>query len=114
MKLKLTKIPRKFKTDDLVLKDYGKILLKEKEMVSFQTPSGKENDVTAYSWGFYLANSLNGRLKNNGFKAALIIGEKKRIYITIVDVDKMDEFKQYLKKYNYVVLTWLDEWAEPQ
>jgi hypothetical protein len=35
-----------------------------------------------------------------------------RIYINLVEIKKMKEFKQYLKKFNVSVLCWLDEWFE--
>lgn len=115
MKLELYDRPREFRQKNGVTRDYGKILLGEEEMVSFKTPSGRDCDVNAFSWGLYIAPSVNVRLKNEGFKTALVLNEQGRIYINIVEIDKIDEFKKYLKTgQNNTLLTWLDEWGEPE
>ncbi|MFQ5673466.1 MAG: hypothetical protein ACE5G9_10250 [Nitrospinales bacterium] len=115
MKLELYEKPREFKQKTATTRDYGKIRLEENEMISFKTPSGRENDVTAYSWGLYIAPSVNNRLKNEGFKTALVLNEQGRIFINIVELDKVEEFRRYLKTgQNSVFLTWLDEWGEPE
>ncbi|MBP7652079.1 hypothetical protein KA977_01570 [Candidatus Dependentiae bacterium] len=111
MKTDLKQKPRKFKLKDTVIKDYGKIFLENGEMVSFVTKSGKECDFNAFDWGFYLGPSLNGRLKNEGFKTALVLNEAGRIYINAVEKEKIEEFKKYLTtNQNNKILCWLDEW----
>ena len=77
--------PRTFEVKGVTLKDCGKIKLDQDEMVSFVTPEGRECDFTAKSWGFYLGPSVNGRLKNEGFKTALTANPDGRLYILAVE-----------------------------
>lgn len=115
MKLELYEKPREYTQNGNITKDYGKVVLEDREMISFKTHSGRENDVNAFSWGFYITPSVNARLKDEGFKTAIVLNEKGRVYINVVEVDKIEEFKQYLKTgQNNVILTWLDEWGEPK
>jgi hypothetical protein len=114
MKLELYDKPREFDQKSGKTRDYGKILLNEGEMVSFRTASGRDCDVNAFSWGLYIAPSVNVRLKNEGFKTALVLNEQGRIYINVVEIDKIEEFKKYLKTdQKNTLLTWLDEWGDP-
>jgi hypothetical protein len=92
--------------------DYGKIELGPQEMVSFRSASGKECDFAAYSWGFYVAPSLNDRLKQQGFKAALVLNVSGKIFINVVEKEKLAEFQAYLVGQKSRVLSWLDEWSE--
>lgn len=111
MKTHFLEVPRTFSVNGVELVDLGKIRLEPNEMVSFQTSSGKECDFTATSWGFYLGPSLNGRLKGEGFKTALVINEHNRVHVNAVEADKIEEFKNYLKtNQKTVILCWLDEW----
>ena len=111
MKIDLKSQPREFEFKDIKIKDYGKIMLDDNEMVSFVTKSGRECDFTAKDWGFYIGPSLNSRLKKEGFKAALVINEQGQIYVHAVEEDKMDAFNKYLKaNQDNKVLCWLDEW----
>jgi hypothetical protein len=113
MKLEIKEEPRIFNGAGNVISDYGKIMLEAGEMVSFVTKTGKECDFTAMPWGFYVGPSLNSRLKNQGFKTALVLNEKKQIFVLAVEEDRIDEFKSYLKtNQNMNILTWLDEWVK--
>ena len=60
-------------------------------------------------WGFYSTPSINGRLKNEGFKTALVENQNGQIYVMSVDKDKLDLFEKYCKDENQTVLEWLDE-----
>ena len=62
------------------------------------------------SWGFYATPSINGRLKTEGFKVALVVNECNKIYLMVVEKDKNDEFANYLKTDNQRLICWLDEW----
>ena len=61
------------------------------------------NEVTKKDWGYYLTNSINERLINNGFKSFLV-SNKKKIYFLIVQKNKEKEFMKYLKKENLIIL----------
>jgi hypothetical protein len=103
--------PRVFSVKGHKIKDFGKIFLKAGEMISFVTPKGEECDFAAKEWGFYLGPSLNDRLKNEGFKTALVLNEKGQLYVLAVSKTKMNVFKKYLRaNQNIMVLSWLDEW----
>lgn len=111
MKTEFNSYPREFAIKGVTIKDWGKIYLEDNEMVSFKNVSGKECDFTAKNWGFYATPSVNGRLKNNGFKTALVVNETNQIYIMVVDCNKIDEFKNYLKNgQNNKIICWMDEW----
>ena len=105
--------PRKFKFDiygeTVYQKDYSKIYLEPFEMVTFVTPEGKEHDVVGAVWGYWATQSINSRLRNNGFKTALVKSSLSRYYIAVVDTDKMPEFFAYLERYGEHVAIWLDE-----
>lgn len=114
MKLDLYDSSRTFQVEEgkVTITDHGKITLGSDEMVSFRTPSGRECDFTAKNWGFYLGPSINGRLKNEGFKVALVMSKQGKIYINAVEEDKVEEFKEYLRtNQNSRIVRWLDEWS---
>ncbi|EQB34421.1 hypothetical protein M947_11100 [Sulfurimonas hongkongensis] len=101
--------PRTFEVNNIQIKDFGKIILEKNEMVSFKTNSNKEYDFVAKEWGFYATPSINGRLKKEGFKTALVKNSFKKYYINVVDIDKMDSFLKYLKQENSSIVEWMDE-----
>ena len=113
MKTDFKKTPREFTFKNITIKDYGKIHLNNDEMVSFVTKNGKECDFAAKSWGFYVCPSVNGRLKNEGFKTALTCSVEKRLYVFAVDTDKIKDFKNYINDQKIKFICWLDEWMEP-
>lgn len=115
MKANLKDEPRVFSVKGHTIKDFGKIILGQNEMISFQTNSGKEFDFTAKEWGFYATPSLNSRLKNEGFKTALVVNESNQVYVMAVEKDKMDLFKSYLKEnQDNRIICWLDQFFEDE
>jgi len=116
IKIKLNEVPRRFKIHKFDIVDHGKIEMvpdadHTNEFVTFQTKSGKSCDFAATNWGFYLGPSLNSRLKNEGFKSALMVNEQKQIYVVAVEADKTALFEQYLRDNpGSRVVQWLDEW----
>lgn len=110
MKTEFPDNPRVFMVGGIEVHDTGKIYLEPNEMVSFKTPAGNECDFTATPWGFYLAPSINSRLKREGFKTALVINGKNKLFVNAIEADKMELFNSYLKTNNSRVLCWLDEW----
>lgn len=114
MRIDIKNIPREFTVKKFTIKDYGKIYLDNDEMVSFKTKSGKEFDFAAKEWGFYATPSVNSRLKNEGFKTALVVNENNQLYVMSVEKEKLKEFYEYLKdEQDNRVLCWLDEWLPP-
>jgi len=110
VKLELKDFPRIFGIKGQEIKDFGKIVLEKNEMVSFKTNSSKEYDFVAKEWGYYASPSLNSRLKNEGFKTALVVNETNQMYIMVVEKEKINIFKDYLKEnQDNRIICWLDE-----
>ena len=112
MKLNEENPPREFKVgldNQIVIKDCGTIHMKPDEQITFVTGDGKEYDVARKDWGFYATPSMNGRLKNFGFKTALVKNSHNKYYIMLVEKEKTIEFEKYLKKENNYFLRWLDD-----
>ena len=112
MKIKLNETPRVFtvgKDNKIEISDWGKIQLNFDEQITFVTESDKQYDVVAKSWGFYATPSVNKRLKNEGFKTALVKNEHGNYYIMVVDKEKLEDFKAYLEGEKNKIQRWLDE-----
>lgn len=112
MKFNSKNPPRKFRvghSKQFEILDCGSIELGPDEQVTFVTPSGKEYDVARKDWGFYATPSANGRLKDQGFKTALVKNPQGRVYIMLVEKEKLKEFHAYLDAEKNVVEKWLDE-----
>ena len=113
MKLNLTSEPRKFcpkKGSDIEISDYGSILLAPDEMVTFVSQDGAELDFAAKNWGYYPIPSVNGRLKENGYKTAVVRNSvTKRVYVLVVESGSMEIFLEYCEAENCEVEFWLDE-----
>ena len=116
MELDIHSIPRAFSPlEGIQLKDMGDINLATDEQLTFVTDSGKPNDIVKKEWGFYLGNSINANLKGQNFKLALAISfasKPPRLYLNLVEMEKMDAFEKYLKDFNAKVVCWLDDWMD--
>jgi hypothetical protein len=113
VKAKLTELPREFSIAGVEIKEYGRIELAENEMITMVSESGRECDFTSKEWGFYLAPSINGRLRDQGFKVALVRNQAGKLFINAVEVNKMDLFKHYVEtEQKSTIVCWLDEWAD--
>ncbi|MFQ5651438.1 MAG: hypothetical protein ACE5IY_16000 [bacterium] len=110
MKTEFLDTPRVFTVKGFDIYDRGKIHLEPQEMVTFRTASGRECDFTATSWGFYLAPSLNSRLRKQGFKTALVTNEHNQLFVNAVEEDKIEAFESYLQANQNKIICWLDEW----
>ena len=109
MKPELKAQPRKFEVKGRWISDYGKVHLEPWEMVSIVRDGVHECDVAATDWGLYLAPSLNARLRDNGYRTALVRNPQGRLYLNAVLVDRVDAFFQYLKEEESELVTWLAE-----
>ena len=112
MKIKLNDKPRIFypkKDKKIMIKDMGEIELMTNELITFVKPNGKRHDFVSKKWGFYSTPSINSRLKNEGFKTALVKNSKDQVYIMTVDKNELDSFEKYCKMEKQEVLEWLDE-----
>ena len=108
--------PRSFtvgKNSEIEIKDVGDVHLSTNEQLTFVTEqSGARYDFVRKDWGFYATPSVNGRLKKEGFKTALVENLQGRIYIMVVEVRQMARFVTYCRVERQKVLRWLDEHPE--
>ena len=112
MKINEHKPPRVFNVGankEICISHCADIHLKDDEQVTFIDKNGSEYDVAKKNWGYYATPSVNARLKNEGFKTALVRNSSDQIYIMVVDKDSMQEFENYCCKEKQEVLEWLDE-----
>tara|TARA_A100000164_G_C21505119_1_gene584324 strand:+ start:141 stop:479 length:339 start_codon:yes stop_codon:yes gene_type:complete len=79
------------------IRDCGSIKLKNDNQVTFISKNS-EYDVCKKNWGYYATPSINGRLKTFGFKTFIVSNSKKKIYIFLVHKNKINLFKNYIKK----------------
>ncbi|HID28861.1 MAG TPA: hypothetical protein EYP19_02520, partial [Desulfobacterales bacterium] len=92
MKFQAQEPPRVFRVgikQDIEMHDCGRMYLHPDEQITFVTPSGKEHDFAAKSWGFYATPSINSRLKDQGFKTALVRNRSGRLYVMVVEKEKL-------------------------
>jgi len=99
---------RAFKINDIALKEVAKIELEDNEMITF-IKDNNEYDFVAKDWGYYATPSINGRLKNFGYKTALVKNSYGKFYINIVEKEKLEQFYEYIDKEKSEVIEWLDE-----
>ena len=112
MKIEVNDPPRVFavgRNGGIKISDCGEIRLDPDEQMTFITTSGRRYDVAAKVWGFYATPSINGRLKKEGFKTALVKNNQGRYYVMLVQLDKIKEFDDYLKSEQNKIERWLDE-----
>ncbi|WP_417520140.1 hypothetical protein [Minwuia sp.] len=110
MRLAAKSPPRVFRpAPGVAISDCGDLELAPDEQVTMVTRSGKRMDVAAKDFGFYATPSVNGRLRNEGFKTALVRNRIGQIYIMVVDVDRRGDFDRYCNSEQQTVLEWLDE-----
>lgn len=106
MKIQNRKKPREFKVglnEKIVIKDCGTIFLKSNEQLTFKKDKF-EYDICKTNWGYYATPSMNHRLKNFNFKSFLTVNDKKRLYILLVEKQKLSTFKRYLKREKLKIL----------
>lgn len=102
--------PRVFEpAPGIAISDCGDVQLAPDEQVTLVTEAGKRMDVAAKDFGFYATPSVNGRLKSEGFKTALVRNGRGQVYVMVVDTDRMDAFARYCEAERQTVLEWLDE-----
>tara|TARA_B100000029_G_scaffold460012_1_gene490618 strand:- start:386 stop:751 length:366 start_codon:yes stop_codon:yes gene_type:complete len=115
MKFYKRKIPRKFTVglnNKIIIKDLGDVQLLPNEQITFITKNKNRYDFCRKDWGYYATPSINHRLKNEGFKTALVKNSKNKIYVMVVDKKFISKFKKYCKLEKQKVLFWLDEFVD--
>ncbi len=115
MKVTEVRPPREFRVGldgHITLKDCARVTLEHDEQVTFVTPDGKEYDVARKSWGFYATPSTNGRLRDFGWRSALVRSANGRHNVMLVDRARQSEFDTYLREESLKVVCWLDDDAD--
>lgn len=112
MKILLKDPPRQFtvgERGDIAISDVGDIHLAPNEQVTFVTESGRRHDFACKEWGFYATPSVNGRLRNEGLRTALVRNQKGLVYVMVIASEKRAAFDDYCEREKQTVLQWLDE-----
>lgn len=96
--------------NNIEITDTGTMYLDADEQITFSCERGSEYDVCRKDWGYYATPSVNGRLKNFGFKTAFVRNITRDMrYVMLVEEAKMSEFLQYLDYEGLEIISWLDE-----
>lgn len=112
--MQLKKRNRKFQVginNQISLIDKGSIFLKNNENLSVHLGQNIHYDITKKKWGFYLAPSLNKRLKKFKLQAAIIENSKLKTFFVMAvvnDKNKINQFKNYCKKEELKIIAWLN------
>ena len=107
MRINKKKKPRKFLINKKIqLKDMGNILLKNDEQITFIHGKNQEYDVCKKNWGFYISQSINSRVKKEGFKIVLVKNIYDKYYLMAVSDQK--KFKEYCKKEKQKIIKWFN------
>lgn len=108
--------PRRFEVAGgglkLMLADCGRVALAPDEQVTFTTEAGAEYDVARKDWGFYATPSTNGRLRQFGLRAALVLSAFDRLFVVLVEKGKEEAFLAYVTADKQKLLCWLDDDGE--
>ena len=109
--MRITKKNRKFKVGKkkgITLSHVATISLNKNEIITFKEEK-KEYDLAKKDWGYYGTPTLNKRLKNFGYLAALVRNKILDTYVVlIVNKDKKKVFLNYLKNEEMKVICWLN------
>lgn len=108
--MKIKKINRKFKVGKkhkVTITEVASIKLKSNEQIVF-SEKNKKYDFVKKNWGYYATPSMNFRLKKNGYRSAIIINKEKRLYLFVIDKNKIRSFKRYCLSHKLKVYMWLD------
>jgi hypothetical protein len=102
--MRIVKKSRTFKPGPGIapIKECAKIQLVKNEQVVFLS-YGSKYDFCKTNWGFYASPSINGRLKNEGFKCFIITNKNKKKYFVVVNKSKISKFREFLKDTKHVI-----------
>lgn len=109
MKIEEVDPPRKYQVRSVEISHCANIQLKSDELVTFTTCSGKQYDVMKKSWGFFATPSINDRLKNFGYKTALIKDSNGKRFVCLIEEEMVEEFCNYVKHDRGTIEGWLSD-----
>jgi hypothetical protein len=115
IKLEVNERPRSFQLGKYNVVDHGVLRLSSdnnftNNLVTLVTANDRKCDIAATPWGYYLGSSTNSRLKNEGFRTALVVNSGNQLYVMAVEEGHESLFHEYLKETDAKVITWLDQW----
>jgi hypothetical protein len=111
--MKIEKKNRIFKVGkkrNISLKHVANIILSNNEQITFLINKNKEYDIVKKNWGFYATPSINGRLIYNNYKTVLVKNRDLKLYILIVQKNKMKIFNKYLRENDLKIILWLNNY----
>ena len=113
MKYCFKETPRKFELiqndKSYVLEDVGEIQLDPNQLITLVNTENKRHDVVSKEWGYYITPSLNKRAKKEGYKTALVKNSFDLYYVMVVEINKIEQFNNYLIETNQILIEFLDE-----
>ena len=109
MKISSKTPPRTFTVKGVDISHVADIDLAPDELITLKTESGAEYDVARKEWGFYATPSINGRLVDMGLRTALVSNPEGRLYVLLVELEKMSAFEAYCADQSLDIVNWLDE-----
>lgn len=107
MKIRELEPPREFKAGSVRILHCATISLEPDEQVTFNT-NGHEYDVVRKDWGYYATPSMNGRLRMQGLRSALVCNIQGKIFLRLVEQEKVEAFRTYMAQQQESLLCWLD------
>jgi hypothetical protein len=101
--VRIDRAEREFEVAGVRLTHVADVSLEPDELVTFEGGL----DVTRKDWGYYATPSLNGRLREHGLRAVLVLGGGK-LYLLLVEEGAEPAFEDYLREQELRVVAWLD------
>ena len=101
---------RKFKVGlkkKITITDIGSIELNEDELLKLISKEGIEHNLIKKDFGYYLTESINKRLINNGYKVAITKNNDNLFFIMLVEISKIKKFEKYLIDEKNTLVCWL-------
>jgi hypothetical protein len=108
VKIRKHEPPREFQAGLVRIRHCATINLEPDEQVTFITPGGHEYDVVRKDWGYYATPSMNGRLREQGLRSALVCNIQGKIFLRLVEQERVEAFRTYLAQQQEILLSWLD------
>lgn len=95
----------------IAISDVADVHLEANEQVTFVTEAGSRYDCVRKDWGFYATPSINRRLRNEGFRTALVKNRQGLVFVMLVERGKHELFVRYCQQEEQTVVEWLGEAA---
>lgn len=107
--MRINRKKRKFSVGlkkQITINHKANIFLKDDEMITFVTKKKSQYDITKKNWGYYISQSINKRVKDEGFKIAMVTNIFGRKYLMAVEKSNTNLFKKYCSEEKFKV-KWL-------